>query len=204
MGSVGQIIIIGVLVFLILFTMWRDSRKDKRKERKMEKEREKKATPAARKTSINQESADNQLGTRDFFLATLTKIGCQYELGESDENRVFFAYQGEHFVADTSNDSVYVHLWDPCWNHVELYDIDEVSRMRKAINYSNLNASVTTVFTIDDTGKIMEIHSKSVIPFLSSMQHLEDYLQVELTDFFRAHHLVETEMIRLRENEKND
>jgi hypothetical protein len=141
------------------------------------------------------------IGTRDLFLDTLTKLGCQYQLGEGEDNRIFFAYQGEHFFADTTNDIKYVHLWDTHWGHVDLYDIDEVCRFRKAINLSNLNTSVTTVFTIDEDGKNMDIHSKSTIPFLSSMPDLDDYLRVELNDFFRAHQVVGNEMNKLREKE---
>ena len=61
------------------------------------------------------------IGTRDLFLDTLTKLGCQYQLGEGEDNRIFFAYQGEHFFADTTNDIKYVHLWDTHWGHVDLY-----------------------------------------------------------------------------------
>ena len=98
---------------------------------------------------------------------------------------------------------MYVHLWDTHWGHVDLCDIDEVSRLRKAINTSNLNTAVTTVFTIDEEGKNMDVHSKSTIPFISSMPNLEDYLKVELNEFFRSHQMVGTEMHKLREQEQN-
>lgn len=153
--------------------------------------------------SASESSLEKKIGTRDLFLETLTKIGCQYQLGEGDDNRIFFAYQGENFFADITNDKMYVHLWDTHWGHVELYDIDEVSRLRKAINISNLNTSVTTVFTFDEEGKNMDVHSKSTIPFISSMPNLEEYLRVELNDFFHAHHVVGTEMHKLREKEKS-
>ena len=39
---------------------------------------------------------ENNKGTRDLFLETLTKIGCQYEFAEEEgDDRIFFAYQGE-------------------------------------------------------------------------------------------------------------
>lgn len=143
-------------------------------------------------------------GTRDLFIETLTKIGCQYQLGEGEDDYIYFAYQGEHFTAGTTNDSVYVQLWDTYWGHVELYDIDEVSRMRKAINKTNLNTSVTTVYTIDEDGKNMDIHSKTVIPFMSSMNELDTYLRVELNEFFRAHQGVGVEMNKLRVKEESE
>ena len=142
--------------------------------------------------------------TRNLFLETLTKIGCQYDLGEGEDTRIFFDYQGEHFFAYmNNNDSIYIHIWDMCWERVELYDIDEVSRLRKAINNSNLNTSVITVFTINNDAKTMDVHSKSTIPFMSSMPELDNYLKIELNEFFNAHQTVATEMHKLRELEPN-
>lgn len=90
---------------------------------------------------------ENEKGTRDLFMETLTKIGCQYELGEEqDDDRIYFAYQGEYFFANASNEGLYVHIYDTHWGHVELYDVDEFSRLKKAINESNLNNSVMTIY----------------------------------------------------------
>lgn len=147
----------------------------------------------------NDVSEKEETGTRSLFLDALAKIGCQYKFGEGDDTRIFFDYQGEHFFADMNNDSIYVHIWDIHWGHVELYDIDEVSRLRKAINDSNINTTVITVFTIDDENKTMDVHSKSTIPFVSLMPYLENYLRTELDEFFRVHQTVGAEMHKLRE-----
>jgi len=141
-------------------------------------------------------------GTRDLFLETLTKIGCQYEIDPEDEY-INFAYQGENFVASANNEGYYVRIWDTYWGHVELYNVDEFSRLRKAINHANLNCATMTVYTINEEGKTVDVHCKSVFPFISQMPDLEDYLRNELGDFFTAHHLVGNEMAKLREQEEN-
>ena len=41
--------------------------------------------------------------TRDLFLETLAKIGCQYEIDEDGQIR--FMWQGGHFAADANNDT---------------------------------------------------------------------------------------------------
>ena len=152
-----------------------------------------------RRTNYNNILMETPKGTRDLFLETLSKIGCQYELGEGDDkDRIYFAYQGENFLADASNEGRYVNIWDPCWEHVELYDIDELSRLRKAINYSNLNCSTTTVFTIDEAGHTFDVHCKAVILFIPQIPEIENYLRVELNDFFRAHQIVAKEMAKQR------
>ena len=52
--------------------------------------------------------------TRDLFLETLTKIGCQYEIYPDDGN-IGFGYQGENFVATANNEGWYVRVWDTFW-----------------------------------------------------------------------------------------
>lgn len=141
-------------------------------------------------------------GTRDLFLETLTKIGCQYEI-DSEDGNILFAYQGEHFVATANNEGWYVRVWDTYWGHVELYNVEEFSRLKKAVNHANINCATMTIYTIDEEGKTVDVHCKSTFPFISQMPNLEDYLRNELGDFFTAHHLVGSEMAKLREQEEN-
>jgi len=152
----------------------------------------------------NNTNMENQKGTRDLFMETLTKIGCQYELAEEeDDDRIFFAYQGEHFFVNAKNDWKYIQIWDTHWGHVELYDIDEFTRLKKAINGSNLNNSVMTVYTIDEAGSNVDVHCKSIILFIPQIPELENYLRLELNEFFRAHQYVGNEMAKLREQEES-
>ena len=141
--------------------------------------------------------------TRELFLDTLGRVGCQYQLGEGEDTRIFFSYQGEHFFADMKEDSIYVHIWDAHWEQVELYDVDEVSRLRKAINTSNRKSAVSTFYTIDDEAKTMNVHAKTTITFISSIPYLEDYLRTELNEFFHAQQIVGTEVHKLREQEQH-
>lgn len=146
---------------------------------------------------------EEQKGTRDLFLETLTKMGCQYELAEAeDDDRIYFAYQGEHFFVNARNDCAYIQIFDTHWGHVELYDIDEFTRLKRAINLSNLNNSVTTVYTIDEAGSNVDVHSKSVILFVPQIPDIEKYLRTELNDYFRAHRFVGNEMAKMREQEE--
>ena len=148
-------------------------------------------------------NSNTEMNTRSLFLETLTKMGCQYKLGEGDDTRIYFDYQGEHFFADMNDDSIYVHIWDAHWEQVELYDVDEVSRLRKAINTSNRNSAVSTFYTIDDEAKTMNVHAKTTITFISSIPYLEDYLRTELNEFFHAHQIVGIEIHKLREQEQH-
>jgi len=151
---------------------------------------------------IEDKPEEESKGTKDLFLETLTKIGCQYEI-DPDEGYISFGYQGENFVASATNEGCYVRIWDTYWGHVELYNVDEFSRLRKAVNHANLNCSTMTVYTINEEGNTVDVHCKSIFPFMPQMPNLEDYLRSELGDFFTAHHMVSSEMAKLREQEEN-
>ena len=76
-----------------------------------------------------------------------------------------------------------------------------IGGLKKAINLSNLNCATTTVYTIDETGSNVDVHSKAVILFIPQIPEIENYLRGELNDFFRAHQFVGNEMAEQRETE---
>lgn len=138
--------------------------------------------------------------TWKLFIDTLEGIGCQYQLGEDDDKIIFFDYQGGSFFAyiiDPENIFVY-HIWDTHWCQVELSNISEMSRLRKAINRSNFSTGVTTEYSIDDDTKTTIVYSKLLIWSIS-----KPALRDELNEFFRAHHIIEVEMHKLREQEQD-
>ena len=147
---------------------------------------------------------NNTIGTRDLFLETLTKIGCQYEVEEGEDGNIHFGYQGEYFTVRANNECAYVQIWDLHWSHVELYDIDELARLKKAINESNLRNSVTAVYTVDEDGKKVDVHCRSVILFVPEIQDLTGYLRIELNEFFRSHETINVEMAKQREQENRE
>ena len=205
--EVVAIIIAAVLCGMIVkLSEWRENRKEEKERQRMVLMNQDAAARQIMEESLNNNKTtmENEKGTRDLFMETLTKIGCQYELGEEqDDDRIYFAYQGEHFFANASNEGLYVHIYDTHWGHVELYDVDEFTRLKKAINGSNLNNSVMTVYTIDEAGSNVDVHCKSIILFIPQIPNLEDYLRLELNEFFRAHQFVGNEMTRLREEEES-
>ena len=150
---------------------------------------------------IEQKVEETMIGTRDLFLETLTKIGCQYSIDEQDD-RISFAFQGENFVVDAADGNSYIRIWDLYWTSAEMYDVNEVSRLKRAINSANLSTGLTTVYTVNDAGSTIDVHCKSTVLFITQIPNIENYLRLELNEFFRAHRHVELELERLR-NEEN-
>ena len=141
------------------------------------------------------------MGTRDLLMDTLTKIGCQYTIDESEENRICFTYQGEHFDGYASNESMMITIWDYWWTGFDLYDIDTLSRVKRVINDANIKAPVTTVYSIDEEDGKVGVHSCKRMLFIPQIPNIEDYLQATLAEFFQVHRYIKTrlEMIRVEE-----
>ena len=88
------------------------------------------------------------------------------------------------------------------WETAELYNIDEFSRLKKAINGANLNFGVNTVYTINEEGNTIDVHCKSIIPFFPEISQLDNYLRTELNEFFHVHRYIEGELDRMRKEEE--
>ena len=144
--------------------------------------------------------------TCELLQEVLRKMGCTCHDKETENGwkRIFFPYQGENFIAETWRDGAYVHLWNTFWAGVGLDDIDEVSRLRRAINDANIRCSVTIFYTIDEENNKMAVHFKYVMPFNRSMANLEDYLRVELGSFFKAQRALEEELRSVRDEENRN
>ena len=149
-----------------------------------------------------QKVEETMTGTRDLFMETLTKIGCQYSIDEQD-GRIGFAFQGENFVVDVADGNSYIRIWDLYWTSAEMYDVNEVSRLKRAINSANLSTGLTTVYTVNDAGSTIDVHCKSTVLFIAQIPDIGNYLRLELNEFFRAHRHVELELERLRNEESN-
>lgn len=187
------IVLIGFILFKLISYLW--------KEENTEEQSYVPLYSRERKNDNVIQVTMEQKGTRDLFLETLTKLGCQYEIEDDEDGDIHFGYQGEYFTVKARNDCQYVEIYDICWGHVELYDVDELSRLRKAINESNLRNSVIAVYTVDETGGNMNVHCKSIILFIPEIPNLENYLRMELNEYFLVHQFIGTEMARQRELE---
>lgn len=140
------------------------------------------------------------IGTRDLFLETLVKIGCQYEVDEDD--RIIFAWQGGHFIADAENDSPFVVVWYQFWAEYELYDIDAVSRMKRVINYANITYNLNVIYSMNEAGSTFHVHSKKHFLFVTQVPDLGGYLQSILTQFFTVQRYVEIELDKMKNEEE--
>ncbi len=155
--------------------------------------------------SQNAEAEDDYLnGTRDALLGILQKLNCDPQVPEDPaDNNIGFAYQGERFLVSASNDAAFVHFYDLGWECVEMSNIDELSRYRKAVNNVNIKLPVTLYYTYDtEDTKQLTVHTSISVLMLKNMPHLQDYVVSILGLFFNAHREFAKELDEMRRKDE--
>ena len=85
--------------------------------------------------------------TKELCLEVLKNLNCQVSFDEEDPDSMLFNYQGENFMINASNECRMITIWDQFWYDVNLDNLEDVSRVRKAINSVNISIAPTLVYS---------------------------------------------------------
>ena len=143
------------------------------------------------------------ISTRDLCVEVLRKLNCEVQFDEENEYTMYFTYQGEHFHIDTWKDCLMIGIWDTWWGTVDLDDLDDVSRVRKAINNINVRQNLTLMYSIDEKGQKFAVHTKRQCLLIPQIPQIENYMAAMLTGFFDVQRSFKEEYDRLRLEEAN-
>ena len=199
----GAIISITITIILMYY-FYNKSRQDKMNE---EMDRIVNSPSSIVRTGITSESQTNMdeiqnISTRDLCVNVLRKLNCDVQFDEEDSYRMSFTYQGETFQIDTWKDGLMISIWDTWWGSVDLDDLDDVSRIRKAINTININSSLTLVYSIDQENQRFAIHTKRQCLFIPQIPNIENYLSAMLSGFFEVQRSFKEELDKLRKEDE--
>ena len=152
----------------------------------------------------NNNLEENQnLSTRDLCAEVLRKLNCDVQFDEENEYNMYFTYQGENFSVDTWENGLMITIWDTWWGTVDLDDLDDVSRVRKAINNINVRQNLTLMYSIDEKGQKFAVHTKRQCLLIPQIPQIENYMAAMLTGFFDVQRSFKEEYDRLRLEEAN-
>ena len=152
----------------------------------------------------NNNMEENQnLSTRDLCAEVLRKLNCDVQFDEENEYNMYFTYQGEIFCVDTWENGLMITIWDTWWGTVDLDDLDDVSRVRKAINNINVRQNLTLMYSIDEKGQKFAVHTKRQCLLIPQIPQIENYMAAMLTGFFDVQRSFKEEYDRLRLEEAN-
>ena len=151
----------------------------------------------------NNNMEENQnLSTRDLCAEVLRKLNCDVQFDDENEYNMHFSYQGENFSVETWEDGLMITIWDTWWGTVDLDNLDDVSRVRKAINTINVRQNLTLMYSIDEKSQKFAVHTKRQCLLIPQIPQIENYMVAMLTGFFDVQRSFKEEYDRLRLEEK--
>lgn len=150
----------------------------------------------------NDMEENQNISTRDLCAEVLRKLNCDVQFDDENEYNMHFSYQGENFSVETWEDGLMITIWDTWWGTVDLDDLDEVSRVRKAINTINVRQNLTLMYSIDEKSQKFAVHTKRQCLLIPQIPQIENYMVAMLTGFFDVQRSFKEEYDRLRLEEK--
>ena len=151
----------------------------------------------------NDMEENQNISTRDLCAEVLRKLNCDVQFDDENEYNMYFTYQGENFSVDTWENGLMITIWDTWWGTVDLDDLDDVSRVRKAINNINVRQNLTLMYSIDEKGQKFAVHTKRQCLLIPQIPQIENYMAAMLTGFFDVQRSFKEEYDRLRLEEAN-
>ena len=170
----------------------------RRKVKPTEQEPDVSTQPEASADILQEEKQEEPPHTKDLCIELLKQLNCEVTVLEENENRLYFEYQGEHFIIDATNESFFINIWDPGWYVVPLDDLEQMSNVRKAVNTINNYSGTTIVYYIEEEGQKFILHSKRQCILPKDLPHVKEYLRALLDDFFTAQNKLREEIVPLR------
>ena len=140
---------------------------------------------------------------RDDVIKILTEFGWQCEINEDDyinfymtdvvpySDDVVSYFNDADFFISLDAHFRYIEINECCWKIVKLDDIDEVERLKQAINHTNLAQSVTISYLVNEEKQTMEVCSSTNMPYLSDEEYLKEYLDKKLNDIYCSNKLLD-------------
>ena len=170
----------------------------RRKVKPIEQETDSGTQPEASADILQEEKQEEPPHTKDLCIELLKQLNCEVTVLEENENRLYFEYQGEHFIIDATNESFFINIWDPGWYVVPLDDLEQMSNVRKAVNTINNYSGTTIVYYIEEEGQKFILHSKRQCILPKDLPHVKEYLRALLDDFFAVQNKLREEIVPLR------
>ena len=114
--------------------------------------------------------------------------------------RIHLAYQGEDYFIDI-DESDYIRLQLIDGTYAKVDDVEEFSRLRRAINEANWRSSVTIVYTLLEEEQEVLLNYQAFALAIPQIPLFDKYLEQELDQFYYAQQNVWYELKKIRRAE---
>lgn len=139
--------------------------------------------PNNKNASTSQQS-NTEFDTKQFCLDILKRLNCEVHIDETAPDHLRFMFQGEPFHIEVTKGYLMICIWNTWWSTFDINDLDEVARVRKAINIMNTNGNLTLLYSIEEEGQKLAVHTKRTCLLIPEIPNSDQYLFAMLSGFF--------------------
>ena len=145
-----------------------------------------------------------KLGTRDLCMELLKRSEFNFEINE--DGGIVVPFDADFsLLINTSNESLFVKIWDWNWEDIDTDDIDEMSRCRQLINEFNGKKLSSNLFYVYDFNDNNRMYVRSCIKFLlmAEIPEIKSYFIDHIGTLLYSHKEFAQQLEQLRENSTN-
>jgi len=103
-----------------------------------------------------------------------------FQVFDSEEEKSYL--NDVSFTISFDYDLRYIEITENCWKKVELDQVKEVERLKRAINQSNFGYSVVTAYWINEEEQTMEVNCNTGYPYLPNEAYLKDCFDLKIKE----------------------
>ena len=103
-----------------------------------------------------------------------------FQVFDSEEEKSFI--NDVRFTISFDYDLRYIEIAENCWKKVELDQVEEVERLKRAINQSNFGYNVVTAYWINEEEQTIEVNSNTSYPYLPNEAYLKDCFDLKIKE----------------------
>lgn len=130
----------------------------------------------------------------------LKKMECSYTTTENGD--LIFDYRDEPFAISFNKEGEpFISIIKFNLLTVKMDNVNEVSRLYRAINDTNSNGPITVFYDIDNDEREIDVYSHTTILFFSPIPNRRGLLKFYLDYFFQAQKYLKDKMTALEEEE---
>ena len=100
----------------------------------------------------------------------------------TEEEKHYINLSDVCFTISFDYDLRYIVITEHCWKKVRLGNVEEVERLKCAINRANFGDSVVTAYYMNEEDQTMEVSCSTSYPYLPNETYLKDFINYKITE----------------------
>lgn len=139
---------------------------------------------------------------KNTIIRVITEMGCECEFDEYEQidftveidncsDEIASSFKDIGFSIEFDNDYRFLRIYEYCWKNIELDDVNEVEKVKSAINLTNCCCTrVVTTYYIDKKEHVMRVSCGTCVPYLSNDDYLKESIYARTWDMFQCNRVL--------------